>query len=224
MKAVALLGGPKRNWPAKLQKRLATSDFKIGVDRGSLLLLELGFQPDLAIGDFDSLRPAELAQVEKSVKDIRYSNPVKDDTDTELMITAACRDYQVDQLEIYGATGGRIDHFLSNLFMFLKPQLQQFAPRISLIDQQNLVKFLSPGENVIPPIAGYHYFAVFCLGSTQKLNIRSARYNLTNFSTTYPRIFTSNEFLDQQTPCKIDFSYGQVVVVYTRDLDRFLNA
>lgn len=224
MKAVALLGGPKRNWPDNLQKCLATSDFIIGVDRGSFLLLELGLQPDLAIGDFDSLRPAELALVEKSVKDVRYSNPVKDETDTELMITAACRDYQVDHLEIYGATGGRIDHFLSNLLMFLKPQLQEFAPRISLIDQQNLIKFLAPGENVVPPIAGYHYFAVFCPGLTKKLSISSARYNLSNFSTTYPRIFTSNEFLDQQTPCKIEFSYGQVVVVYSCDLDRFLNA
>lgn len=34
------------------------NDLLIGVDRGSLLLEEMGLIPDLAIGDFDSLEKA----------------------------------------------------------------------------------------------------------------------------------------------------------------------
>ena len=60
MDAVVLLGGPKEEWPADLKEQLkqaqAKGDLLIGVDRGALLLLELGFKPDLAIGDFDSLK------------------------------------------------------------------------------------------------------------------------------------------------------------------------
>ena len=49
MKACALLGGPKSAWPADLRQQLqaaqAAGTLLIGVDRGSLLLLELALAP-----------------------------------------------------------------------------------------------------------------------------------------------------------------------------------
>lgn len=110
MRAAALLGGPTEDWPQDLSDKFKEVDLTFGVDRGSLLLEELGIIPDVAIGDFDSLKPNELAKIESNVADIRYSNPVKDLTDSELMIKTAFDEYAVDELVIYGATGGRIDH------------------------------------------------------------------------------------------------------------------
>ena len=79
MDACALLGGPKENWPADLKERLAAAkaagQFLVGVDRGALFMLEMGLAPDLAVGDFDSLKPHELSWVEGVVPDIRYSVP-----------------------------------------------------------------------------------------------------------------------------------------------------
>jgi thiamine pyrophosphokinase len=225
MKGIALVGGPKSEWPAKLKTILQdSSDLKIGVDRGSLLLLEMGLNCDLAVGDFDSLHPAELSKVEKAVKDIRYSNPVKDLTDTELMLRAAFADYQLDYLTIYGATGGRIDHFLSNLLMFLKPEFLPIAEKVSLIDQQNKLIFLRAGQHQLPKLADYPYFAVIPLTPIKQLTIENARYCLQQARVKQAQVFASNEFLSDRDNCQIELDQGLVLIVYSRDLDRYLNA
>lgn len=223
MKAAALLGGPKANWPQNLKEKLASYDLKFGVDRGSLLLSELGIKPDVAVGDFDSLRSAELAQIEKVVSDIRYSNPIKDFTDTELMLRAALLDYNVSSLAIYGFSGGRIDHFLSNMLMLLDKQVSTWASKVKLIDRQNLITYLLPGKNTLQPLREYQYFAVYCLTKTKKLSIKGARYDLQDYSTEKPRIFASNEFKNN-SPCQISFKQGQVMIIYSKDIDRYLNA
>ena len=105
MKAYALLGGPTELWPEDIEEKLAQAVLVIGVDRGALFLEELGIIPDVAVGDFDSLHENDLSQIESNVQDIRYSNPVKDWTDSELMLQIAFEDYHVDELVIFGATG-----------------------------------------------------------------------------------------------------------------------
>ena len=83
MDAAVLLGGPKEEWPADLKEQLKQAqekgDLLIGVDRGALLLLELGFKPDLAIGDFDSLKADELAWVEgiSAIRCPRRTGPIQ---------------------------------------------------------------------------------------------------------------------------------------------------
>ncbi len=140
-----LVGGPTSEWPDQLTAGKVSGDW-IGVDRGTLRLLSMGITPLVAIGDFDSLSASELTQVKSSVSDIRQAIPEKDETDTELAITVALKEYQYDRLDIYGATGGRLDHFLANLWLVLKPRYRQFAPQIRFIDRANTITFYLPGE------------------------------------------------------------------------------
>lgn len=225
MRAVALLGGPKEEWPqdikSEFEKAKARHDLIVGVDRGSLLLEEMGIIPDLAVGDFDSLKKDELNKIEKSVPDIRYSNPVKDWTDTELMLKAVFEDYHVLDLKIYGATGGRIDHFLVNLLMLLNPEIRHFSEKVTLIDQQNIIKFYLSGRHLIKKEAAYPYFGVAALSSIQNLNILKAKYLLKNFSSSYPRVFASNEFKENNDSFELNFTSGFVSVIFSKDLDRF---
>lgn len=223
MRAVALLGGPQENWPLNLKNELKKADLIFGVDRGSLLLEELGIIPDVAIGDFDSLRPIELEKIEKTVADIRYSNPIKDLTDSELMIKVAFEDYQVSELVIFGATGGRIDHFLVNLLMILKPEMRKFTEKISIVDKQNYVKFFKPGKHLVNQKKAYPYFGVAAITPVQNLTIENARYLLHNYSVKYPQVFSSNEFLSGQDNFLLKFSDGVVSVIYSKDIDRFSN-
>lgn len=226
MKAYALLGGPTNLWPTDIQIRFkqaqANGDLIVGVDRGSLFLEEMGIVPDLALGDFDSLHPKDLARIEKNVGDIRYSNPVKDWTDSELMLRTVFKDYQVSQVFIFGATGGRIDHFLVNLLMILNPALREFADRICIIDQQNMLRFYNPGKYLIPR-ENYFYISFAVLTAIKNLNILGARYELKNYSGDYPRVFSSNEFLPGKKNCEISFEKGIVAAIYTKDVDRFHN-
>lgn len=227
MRAYALLGGPKEEWPTDIKEKFyqakAQHDFIIGVDRGSLLLEEMQIIPDLAIGDFDSLKPPELELIEKNVPDIRYSNPIKDLTDSELMLQATFEDYQVKSLTILGATGGRLDHFLVNLMMLLNPAVTNYAEKITLIDKQNLLRFYLPGKNIVPRQKGYSYFGVVTLSPVSNLSIEGARYSLSQFSSTFPRAFSSNEFLTGSQSFNLSFDQGLVVVIFSKDIDRFHN-
>ena len=58
-------------------------DVLVGVDRGSLFLLEQGVCPDLAVGDFDSVTEEELLRIKDSAKEVIQAHPEKDDTDLE---------------------------------------------------------------------------------------------------------------------------------------------
>ncbi|WP_251716143.1 thiamine diphosphokinase [Lactobacillus agrestimuris] len=227
MKAYALLGGPKSEWPQDIKETLTAAkrsgDLIIGVDRGSFLLTELGIIPDLAIGDFDSLKKKELNQIESQVADIRYSNPVKDLTDSELMIRIAFKDYKINQLIIYGATGGRIDHFLTNLFMITNEDVRKFAEKISIVDKQNQIYFYKSGIHKIKKSINYPYFGIYTLGPIKNLNISLAKYDLKDFSNDYPKTFASNEFLPEKDYVEIAISKGMIAVIFSKDIDRFYN-
>lgn len=227
MKAYALLGAPEENWPHNIREIFLEArkagNLIIGVDRGSLLLNELGIVPDLAIGDFDQLKKFELAELENSVPDIRYSNPIKDLTDSELMIKVAFEDYQVEDLTILGATGGRIDHYLVNLLMMLRPSVRKFIEKVTLIDKQNEIRFYNPGKHLIKKAPEYFYFGIWNLTPVKNLNILKARYELKNFSSDYQQVFSSNEFRRDQSFFELDFEKGIVAVIFSKDIDRFHN-
>lgn len=227
MKAWALSGAPKQLWPKDLNQLLLTAkksgDLIIGVDRGALLLKEMGMKIDVAEGDFDSLQKNELRLIEQNVRDIRYSIPEKDLTDTEMAIRCAFIDYHVSYLTLFGATGGRLDHFLSNLFMVLKPEFNQFAEKIELIDQQNSIRFYNCGHHVIKKLSTYKYFGVIPLTAVKNLKIAGAKYNLNDFNGINPISFSSNEFLLNVNQFSLSFEKGVVAVIQSRDVNRFQN-
>lgn len=53
------------------------NDLIFASDRGSQFLLDMGIVPEVAIGDFDSLKKGELAQLEEYEIDFRYSHQKK---------------------------------------------------------------------------------------------------------------------------------------------------
>ncbi|MDU1741293.1 MAG: thiamine diphosphokinase, partial [Streptococcus lutetiensis] len=58
-------------------------DVFVGVDRGSLFLLENKLPLDIAVGDFDSVSQDELQEIQHKAGVFIQANPEKDDTDTE---------------------------------------------------------------------------------------------------------------------------------------------
>lgn len=227
MDAYVLLGGPKEDWPQDIKERFVSAqkagDLIIGVDRGALFLLELGIRPDVAIGDFDSLKAEELGWVENTVGDVRYSVPKKDWTDSELMLAIAFKDYLVDKLFVYGATGGRLDHTAINAFGILNPDLRKYANQLTLIDKQNLIFYRQAGSYEIKK-QDYTYFGVTCLMPVEDLTIEGALYDLAPYSGDYLRSFTSNEFLSDNDSCRLSLKKGLVAVIYSKDLDRYQQA
>lgn len=224
MRSVALLGGPKENWPGDLKdtikKARQAGDLIVASDRGSLFLKRWQITPDVAVGDFDSLRVDEKAAALRGINDLRYSQPVKDYTDSEQLFLTALIDYQVDHLMIYGATGGRLDHFMVNIFTFLKPELRSYLSKVEIIDKQNILRLYGPGQHKIEFKKGYPYIGFGNLEEVKNFNISEARYELKNFSSTYPTFFSSNEFVKEKS-FWISSQAGVVLAIYSKDVQRF---
>ena len=90
--------------------RFLPANFVIAADKGYDRCIERGIKPDLLVGDMDSLgyTPQGIDVVKVAAE--------KDFSDGELGVRqAALRDLYT--LDIYGAVGGRPDHFLYNLHL-----------------------------------------------------------------------------------------------------------
>ncbi|MFC6208019.1 thiamine diphosphokinase [Levilactobacillus tongjiangensis] len=208
-----LVGGPKANWPADFAENIVGP--WIGVDRGTLRLIDNNVQPVAAIGDFDSLAAPELQRVRRNVKDIRQSQPEKDFTDTQMAVSVAFNDYAAERVDIYGATGGRIDHFLANLFLVLEPQFKAYASQIRLIDKQNTISFYLPGHYTLEKEPDKNYLAFIPLTPIDHLSLINEKYQLHNEPIPYPISFASNEFVGKTG--EFQFDTGLLCVIQSCD-------
>ena len=132
-------------------------DVYVGVDRGSLFLIENQLPLDLAVGDFDSVSQDELQLIKKTAKAFVQACPEKDDTDTELALKKVFEQYPKAQVTIFGAFGGRIDHMMSNLFLPGDVDIAPFMRQIILRDKQNSVQFYPAGTCHVMPEDGMTY-------------------------------------------------------------------
>jgi len=189
----------------------------IGVDKGAGLLLHLGYPIDLAIGDFDSLNPIDMKAIKMTAKYIERFDSEKDDTDTQLALVRAMQMFpQARRFILLGAIGGRVDHFLSNLYMVLEPRFEEIIEKIYMQDECNQIHFLKPGSHVLEKNEEYHYIAFANLRETKDFAIKNAKYELVPTNLPLPTSYPSNEFADGKE-IEISFSQGLIAVIESRD-------
>lgn len=193
---------------------LTTFDLYVGVDRACLFLLEKGLQLDWAVGDFDSVTDTEFEKIKAAAGKIHQSPAEKDDTDTELALKVIFEEYPESEVTIFGAFGGRIDHFLSNLFLPSEPALAPFMEQIHLVDAQNDISYLPVGQHSLFPKKSYKYIS-FMLEGHGELEISGAKYELSASNFFPKKIYSSNEFTNN--PIEVTVPSGYLVVFYTRD-------
>lgn len=189
-------------------------DLFIGVDRGSLLLIEQGICPDLAVGDFDSVSEKELALIYSQSKEVLQAQPEKDDTDLELAVKAVFARYPQAQLTIFGAFGGRLDHTLANIFLPSNPEITPYMQQIRLCNAQNELRYCPQGRHEIKPVAGMNYLA-FMPADDGRLTIEGAKYPLNESNYFFKKVYASNEFIDD--PVFLECQSGYVIVIYSKD-------
>lgn len=211
----AVAGGPKSYIP-----NLLTYDrddvFWIGVDRGAYYLLEVGIIPDLAIGDFDSLTENEWSLIEKQVPNIQRYHPEKDETDMELAFNWAI-EQQPSIVKVFGATGGRLDHFMANAFMLVNYRLKHKRVAFELIDIQNTFSVFLPGIYRLKKTARKKYVSFIPMSSYVKgLTLEGFKYPLIN--KTVPQgssLCLSNELIQQIGT--FSFEKGILMMIRSKD-------
>ncbi|MBS9338428.1 thiamine diphosphokinase [Fructobacillus sp. M2-14] len=202
-----LAGGPKEKWPDDIFEQ--NGDW-IGADRGAYHLLKAGLPMVAAVGDFDSLDEGENVELHDYLKDdqIKVYPPKKDYTDTQIALLAAFKHGATD-IVLYGATGGRLDHELSNLTIPTQDEFKHLAGHLSIVDNQNTITYLDVEHQVVNKQPGYKYLGFMPLGIVDNFKIIDALYPLT-LSVNSGKMYSSNEFVGELV--HTDFDCGIVLV------------
>jgi len=132
-KAVVVCGGEIRDY-SWLRERIAALDpcRIICADIGARHCLRIDVDPEVIIGDLDSLDPEMAETLARRGTLISGYPPEKDETDTQLALQYALS-LEPEEIRIFGALGGRIDHALANMSI-LKIALDQGIPTL-LVDE-----------------------------------------------------------------------------------------
>jgi len=187
------------------QVNVGEEDLVIAVDGGINYCAVLEIEPDILIGDFDSVNEAQreaiLQMKEAAPERVVVLKPEKDDTD----MLAALRlglEKGYDYFLIYGGCGGRMEHTIANIQCLL--YLKNHGAVGYLMDGSGMV-FVMKNEEVKLRDNLEGYFSLFCLGKEAKgVTIRGMKYELTDFVMTndFP-IGVSNEFIGKEATISV---------------------
>ena len=169
MKRFVIIGGAEIRNYSLIREYLRPSDYYVYCDCGLKHREGLGVNPDLIIGDFDSHeRPEDLSNV-------IVLPVVKDDTDTIFAVKEGIRRGYEDFL-IIGATGGRQDHNLGNIYSLL--MLKNAGKSAKIIDDYSEISIVSSGE-VCRVKNVWRFFSLLNISGTAKgISITGAKYEL----------------------------------------------
>jgi len=187
----------------------------IGVDAGTIVLLDRGIRPVAAVGDFDSVTGSEMKRIEALFPSLDRAASEKDETDTELALVKAM-EFSPVQVIVTGVTGGRLDHYMSSLHAIY--QIQQKFPdtEFMLVNWQNRIRFLSPGSHRIWANEKYRYISFYPFAETvEGFSLTHFKYEVDN--ETIP--FGSTRFISNELDAEgiIKFSKGSCVMIESSD-------
>jgi thiamine pyrophosphokinase len=156
---------------------LDEDDFIIGADEGALFLISHGYTPDIAVGDFDSVSPEALQNIEKkSKKTITCDAVNKDLTDSEMALDIAM-DLQPESILLLGVTGTRIDHSLASIQMMTRALQRQI--NCYVMDTHNYITLT--GSKVVINDLGYTYVSLLPLTpEVSGITLEGFQYPLTD--------------------------------------------
>lgn len=193
----------------KLAQRLPNieADY-IGVDKGSSFLASQKIMMEVSVGDFDSVDPSEIEQIEKySIRCIQLPS-VKDESDSEKAIAIA-KELGYEKMILLGGLGKRFDHSYVNMRLLIKEK-----GRVSLMDTHNYVQYLEKGEYTIEK-HGYQYLSFFPIKDTV-VSIYNVKYPLERRLITVQDTFTlSNEIVSDK--CHLIVHQGAILLMQTND-------
>ena len=127
----------------------------VAADSGAAHAVEAGLTIDVVVGDFDSIDPALLAELEADGVRVERHPVAKDATDLELAIEIALRE-GATEVHVVGGHGGRVDQSFANAFIVSSPAYKHVrmhavldSARVSVVHGGGVVSFDgAPGDVV----------------------------------------------------------------------------
>ncbi len=197
---------------------LSRRDMLIAVDGGLKYCEELGLEPDLVLGDFDSVNGGQMEQIDRlsaeSPGRVIRLKPEKDDTDTLAAIRLALgRGYR--EFLLYGAMGGsRLEHTVANIQCLL---FIRHHGGVGYLQDKAGMCFVLEDEEKSFPASMTGYLSLFSLGrQALGVDIRGMKYELHNavINNDFP-IGISNEFVGGEAVVSV--RQGQLLGIITNE-------
>ena len=182
----------------------ALGDYVIAADRGYDSLMAYGVNPDLVVGDFDS-----LGEVPNHPNVIQLPAE-KDDTDMVFALRQGL-DLGYRRFVMLGGVGGRLEHTLGNLQLL--DWLASQGAQGFLAGEKTVATAVRNGT--LPfPAAMSGYLSVLCnSGTARGVTLRGLKYPLERYTMTgsFP-LGVSNQFLGQ--PASVSVEDGCLLLLW----------
>lgn len=199
------------HWHRRL---LRDDDFVVCADGGARHALAMGIIPDLVLGDFDSLAPEVMLELQGS-KCQREDHPSeKDATDTEIALDW-CLGHDPGEILLLGVLGSRLDHTLANVFLLAKipPQIPA-----KIIDRQNEV-FMVREQIALAGLPGDNLSIISLAPMTSGISTKGLKYilheDILDFGSSRG---ISNEFVREEI--EVAMQSGWALVIQSWDQPR----
>lgn len=203
----------------KKRKKYKRNTYYIAADFGLSYCMDIEVRPDYIIGDFDSAglslkaMAASLAEVGVPVV---FLQPEKDDTDTEAALDVALRETDGD-IYIWGGSGTRIDHMLSNIQILYKAL--QVGRNACLCDAHNYIYLCdvdNPRTIIESEQFGKFVSVIPMTARLDGLTMTGFKYKLVNKSLCMgTSLGQSNEIVEDTATISVED--GVAIVVESRD-------
>lgn len=142
-----------------------------------------GYPVDYHIGDFDSSKMDEVAEVIKL-------NVKKDETDFAEAIYLANKLSDELIIVVGFLAQTRVEHFYNNL--------RHLTSNMVMLSKDSYIYMVDAGEHLIEN-SGYDYISFFNLYPDSKISIKNAKYEVDGYKTSpLDTLFVSNEFINEQ--------------------------
>ncbi len=199
-----------------LKKNKTENTCLIAADRGVEFFMGTDLEPDVAVGDFDSLS-AEGAKYMETLKhtEIRRLKPEKDDSDTQSAANYAI-EQGTERIMILGATGNRIDHLMANFGLLMLGKIKQV--QIVLVDAYNYMSLIESGMIIKKEEQFGKYVSFFPIeGEVTGLTLKGFKYPLNSYTLKVEDsgLTVSNEISDPEA--EVTFETGKLLMIMSRD-------
>ena len=198
-----IVGGAGIHQYQRIRDSLRRDDWFVYCDGGLKHIQELGREPDLIVGDFDSHE-----QPETDTETIVLPRE-KDDTDTVYAVKEAVR-RGFREFLLIGVTGERFDHTFGNVSVLL--YLDSLGIPACILDDYSEMRIISRETAEVK--GDCSWFSLLNISGTAKgITIRGAKYPLTDGEITSEYQYgISNEVLPGETAC-ISVREGRLLLV-----------
>lgn len=192
-----------------------------GLDTAYQLKLEVQY----AMGDFDSVSRAAYAwyqtQVHSNGQKTAFLSfpPEKDATDMHLALNWAVERLP-EEIVILGATGKRMDHFMANVNILMKPL--SYGIDAYIIDYHNCI-YLMDHSKIIhrERLFGKYISFIPLTEEVTSVYLRGFKYELDGQTLTIGEsIGVSNEIKEGNDAALVEFGDGVFIVIESRDVCR----